>query len=513
MSTRYTIALQKDLAAQSFKAFFWGTGGSILRIILQFVTQVILARLLGPAEYGIFSLGVIVVGLTAIFYDVGLAYSLIQKKSISTDDIRFVWTWQCILGLSVATSIFFASGLIADFFSKPEAEFLFQSLSLVILINSLTALSFNLLKKSLNYKSIQISQLTSYFLGFACIGIPMAFAGYGHDALAVAWLVQAAIHFLILYSNVRHPVSFRLRTHDGNHMLRYSLTALGTNLVNWILNGIDKIWIGKIYSAYIVGLYTTAYNLVNTPAFTIFVNLQAVFFSAGARLQDDQEALRTIFLRLLSLITLTAFPFFIVIGWGSDLIIETVYGIKWAEASQFLVPFAFATPFLLLWGISTPVLWNSGHTKLELRLQLPLVFIWVAVLYFITDFSPLTLAIATASLFAFRSIAMMTAALYVLKIPISSFLRTIAAGTLLSLLLAVVSAVVKPGIISLDGIDVSLQLFLLLGVTAVSYLLGLYFLVPKMLDQALRAYLMKEEERLPAWVRTTSRFLLRYPRP
>ncbi|PTQ81032.1 O-antigen/teichoic acid export membrane protein [Nitrosospira multiformis] len=512
MSAKAAITPQKDLAVQSFKAFFWGAGGSILKIVLQFVTQVILARLLGPAEYGIFSLGVIVVGLTAIFYDVGLAYSLIQKKSISADDIRFVWTWQCILGLSVATSIFFASDLIANFFSKPKAEFLFQSLSLVILINSLTALSFNLLKKSLNYKVIQISQLISYFLGFACVGIPLAFAGYGHNALAVAWLIQAAMHFTILYTKVRHPVSLRLQTQDGNHMLRYSLTAFGTNLVNWILNGVDKIWVGKIYSAYIVGLYTTAYNLVNTPAFTIFVNLQAVFFSAGARLQEDHEALRTIFLRLLSLITLTAFPFFIVIGWGSDFIIETVYGVKWAEASPFLVPFAFATPFLLLWGISTPVLWNSGHTKLELRLQLPLVFLWLAVLYFITDLPPLTLAIAAASLFAFRSIAMAAAALYVLKIPISSFLRAIAAGVVLSLLLGVVSAAVKPIIAGLD-IDVGLQLLLLLGAASVSYLLSLYFLVPRLLAQDLRAYLMREGERLPGWARSASRFLLRHPKP
>jgi O-antigen/teichoic acid export membrane protein len=291
-------------------------------------------------------------------------------------------------------------------------------------------------------------------------------------------------------------------------MLRYSLTALGTNLVNWILNGVDKIWVGKIYSAYVVGLYTTAYNLVYTPSFTIFVNLQAVFFSAGARLQDDHEALRKVFLRLLSLVTLTAFPFFIVVGWGSELIIRVVYGAEWADASPFLVPFAFAMPFLFLGCISTPVLWNSGHTKLELRLQLPLVLIWLGVLYFITDLPPLTLAIATASLFAFRSIAMATAALYVLKIPLSSFFRAIAAGAVVSLLLVVVSAIIKPHVTSLDT-DQVLQLLLLLVVVGLSYLLSLYFLVPRLLYEDLRTYLVREEEQLPPWARTTSRFLLR----
>lgn len=507
MSTQPVVSQPKDLAAKSFNAFFWGTGGSVLRIVLQFLTQVILARLLGPTEYGIFSLGVIVVGLSAIFCDIGLAYSLIQKRSVSADDIGFVWTWQLILGLSVAGGIFFSGGLLASFFSQPEAELLFKWLSLVVLLNSLTAISFNLLKKALNYKVIQISQLASYILGFGCVGVPLAVIGHGSEALVAAWLVQALSYFIILYSNVRHPVSLRLQTTDGGYMLRYGLTAFGTNLVNWILNGADKIWVGKTYSAYIVGLYTTAYNLVNTPSFTVYVNLQAVVFSAGARLQDNHEALRNVFLRLLSFVTLTAFPFFIVLGWGSELIIGTVYGPKWIEAAQFLTPFAFAMPFLLVWGISTPVLWNSGHTKLEMRLQLPLVFVWLMVLYLVSDMPPLTLAVAAASLFAFRSIIMAAAVLYVLNISLSSFFRAIAGGAVLSLILAAVSAAAKPSIVSLD-IDIALQLLLLLGAAAFSYLLSMYFLVPKLLDENLRIYLLREDEHLPSWARITSRFLL-----
>lgn len=508
MSTEPVISQPKDLAAKSFNAFFWGTGGSILRIVLQFLTQVILARLLGPAEFGIFSLGVIVVGLSAIFCDVGLAYSLIQKRSVSTDDVRFVWTWQLILGLFISGGIFFGGGPLASFFSEPEAEPLFKWLSLVILLNSLTALSFNLLKKALNYKAIQISQLVSYILGFGCVGVPLAVAGHGSEALVAAWLIQAASHFIILYLNVRHPVSLRLQTEDGGHILRYGLTVFGTNLVNWMLNGADKMWVGKAYSTHIVGLYTMSYNLVHTPSFAVFVSLQAVLFSAGARLQDNHEALRNVFLRLLSFVTLTAFPFFIVVGLGSELIIGVVYGPKWAAAAQFLTPFAFAMPFLLLWGISTPVLWNSGHTKLEMRLQLPIVFVWLTVLYLVSDMPPLTLAVAAASLFAFRSIIMVAAVLYVLNISLSSFFRAIAGGVVLSLVLAVVSAAIKPSIISLD-IDITRQLLLLLGVTAFSYLLSLYFLVPKLLDEDLRIYLLREDEQLPSWARTTSRFLLR----
>ena len=105
-------------------------------MVLQLATQVVLARILGPVEFGLFALGVLVVGISTYFSDIGLAYALIQKKSVNANDIRFVWTWQCFLGLLVSGAIFFSAGLLAIFFAKPEAEFIFRWLSLVILINT-----------------------------------------------------------------------------------------------------------------------------------------------------------------------------------------------------------------------------------------------------------------------------------------------------------------------------------------------------------------------------------------
>ncbi|MFX6409630.1 oligosaccharide flippase family protein, partial [Acinetobacter baumannii] len=77
---------------------FWGGGGTLLRIVMQFGAQVVLARILGPEQYGLFAIGAIVVGFSSFFSDIGLAYGLIQKKEIAAKDIRFVFTWQIILG-------------------------------------------------------------------------------------------------------------------------------------------------------------------------------------------------------------------------------------------------------------------------------------------------------------------------------------------------------------------------------------------------------------------------------
>ena len=128
-------------------------------------------------------------------------------------------------------------------------------------------------------------------------------------------------------------------------MLGYGLTVLGTNLVNWILNGADKILVGRIFPAYTVGLYTTAFNLVNSPSSALYGNLQSVVFSACARLQDNHDALREVFLRLLSVITLVSFPLFVIVGIGSEVVITAFYGDAWLEAAQIFDAFRISNAF------------------------------------------------------------------------------------------------------------------------------------------------------------------------
>ncbi|MDQ3185491.1 MAG: lipopolysaccharide biosynthesis protein [Pseudomonadota bacterium] len=498
----------KNLRAQSLTALFWGTGGSIARMILQLAAQVVLARILGPAEYGLFALGVIVVGVSTYFSDIGLAYGLIQKKSVSADDIRFVWTWQCLLGILISSAIFFSAGTLAGFFAKPEAEFIFRWLSLVVLINAVTAVSVNLLKKELNYKPLQLAQLFSYFLGFVCIGIPLAAAGYGGASLVVSWLVQSGANLVILYWHVRHPLTFKFWITDGRQMLSYGLTVLGTNLVNWVLNGADKMLVGRIFPAYTVGLYTTAFNLVNSPSSVLCVNLSSVVFSACARLQDNHSALREVFLRMLSLIILVSFPLFVIIAVGSEFVITAIYGAAWVEAAQFLTPFALAMPFFLVWCISTPILWNSGHTKLELWLQLPLVFIWLAVLYAVANSSSETVAIVAASLFAVRCIVMVLAVGNVLRISPSSLFRAIRGGIVLTLIMAVISILLKMSIAAFD-IDVLAQLFLMLGAGVGAYLMSFFLLAPVLVDESLGTYIAQLNDQLPRWAKPIFKCLLR----
>ena len=468
----------------------------MVRIVLQLGVQVALARILGPQVYGLFALGVLVIGVSSYFADFGLAYGLIQKQDTNDDDIRFVWTWQCLLGLLVAAAVWLSAGALASVFNKPEVQPVFAWLSLVCLLNALTAPSTNLLKKALDYKALQIAQLGAYLAGYLCVGVPLAILGYGVQALVAAMLVNALANLAMQYAQARHALGIKFTKPGGAKMLRYGAIVLLTNLVNWLLTSLDKLMVGRLFPAQTVGAYTTAFNLVNSPASAAYGNLQSVVFSASARLQGDAAALKAVFLRLLAGVFVTAFPLFAVLGVGSELGIAAVYGARWAEAAPFLRVFAFAMPCLLVWGISTPVLWNTGRQTLEFRLQLPMLGIWCLVLLAVASEPGATVALAAGVLFAMRAAVMAICAARILRVGAVEAGRAIAGGLLLTALMVAGSFALLPLLARLPG-NAQLHLCLLLAGAGATYLLALLALGPLLIDRALASTLRGAAARLP----------------
>src|SRR2546427_8316734 len=82
-----------DLSQRSISAALWGASGSAAQLALQLGIQVILARLLGPEQYGLFAMAAVVI-LLSTFFTISLAYGLIQKRTVTDEDVRFVNFWQ-----------------------------------------------------------------------------------------------------------------------------------------------------------------------------------------------------------------------------------------------------------------------------------------------------------------------------------------------------------------------------------------------------------------------------------
>jgi O-antigen/teichoic acid export membrane protein len=484
------------LASRSVSAVLWGAGGGAIRTALQVVAQVALARLLGPTEYGVFALGTLVITFSLFFADFGMAYGLIQKANIDANDIRFVFTWQIIIGSIVTAAVVALAGPIAAFFNEPRARDVVRALAGLCLVNALAAPAMNLLKRELDYRTLQLSLIVSYFVGFVLVGIPMAVAGHGVWSLVAAWSVQAVLGAGIVYAQVRHPVVPLLWHAGARSQGRYGGLVLATNLMNWCLSNMDRALIGRWLPTRDLGLYSQTYNLLYSPSASLQGVIQPVFFAAASRAaeQGKDGGSRTGFLGLLAALTTFVLPIFAVAAVLSEPLVVTLYGPQWRDAAALCTPLALAMPMLLMLGICTPMLWTAGRPSDELRSQLPLALLWTIACAWAAQHGAVAVAWAVFVFFGLRlsivaSITMRRAGLAALEL-----WQAARGGTALSLMMCVAAWSLDK---ALAGLPAPVRLAAGAAVAALSWLILVRW-IPAIIGPDLRALQDKLLARLPA---------------
>jgi lipopolysaccharide exporter len=422
-----------DLGARSLTAVLWGSGGAVTRILLQFGSQVILARILGPEQYGLFAIGAIVVSFSNFFADVGFAYGLIQKKTVESFDLRFVTTWQFIIGSLVTLAVALASNQIAQFFGDNRASNVVQMLAIICLINAMAAPSLNMLKRGLDFKRIQIAQLLAYIIGYIAVGIPMAIYGWQVWAMVAAWMVQSVVMLLAMYAFIRHPVKPLFWYNEGASMARYGATVLATNLINWLINNIDRVIVGRVFSSKDIGMYVTSYNMLYNPTTSLLGILQPVFFSASSRLIEDKGRIATGYKSLVGCVALFVLPAFVGLSVVSHTFALALYGEAWRSLGDTLRPLALAMPLFLLWGLTTPLLWTAGDAAREFKSQLPLAIVWIGAAWLAAQVSLGAVGWAVFGLFLCRFVVILRSAVALLNLNVAFLWAAARGGVALSI--------------------------------------------------------------------------------
>src|SRR5438552_16793113 len=212
------------LSQRSISAVFWGAGGSAVQLVLQFGIQVVLARLLGPEQYGLFAIALVVVTLGG-YFATNVGFGLIQKRTVTDEDVRFVNFWQLSVGAVVAIAVFLLAETAAGFFNEPRVAPLIRTMSIVCLLQAAAGPSANLLNRDLDFKSIYLAGIASYAVGYGLVGIPLAISGYGVNALVMAFITQTLVSLALLYVCKRHVLGFVIWHRDASALWSYGFTV------------------------------------------------------------------------------------------------------------------------------------------------------------------------------------------------------------------------------------------------------------------------------------------------
>ncbi|QOT16038.1 lipopolysaccharide biosynthesis protein [Paenarthrobacter sp. YJN-5] len=264
--------------------------GQLTRLGLQAAYFVVLARMLGTAEYGAFAAALALAALVAPFSSLGA--NAIMVRNVSRNAAVASAEWLRALGYSVVVGLLLALGVTAltDLIAPPEVSYLtiFQVVIADVIGVKLVELAGMLWQALGRTRALIIlpAVINACRLGAATVVMLMA-PDIGLENWCTAYLVvtmpiaMAAVLVTTLKLG-RAKAGFQLRWSDVREGMLFSIAGSAQN----VYNDIDKAMLGRLSSVTSAGLYSAAYRVIDmayAPIRAVAAAAYPHFFREGER--------------------------------------------------------------------------------------------------------------------------------------------------------------------------------------------------------------------------------------
>ncbi len=346
------------------KQFSLSAIGALGSKLIQFIVFIILARLLSPEDFGTMAILMILSTFSRIFIEMGLGTALIHNQRATKKHYATASLINIVMGMIFTFLAYISAHSIAIFYENSQLELLIKIFSTIFILNALSVIPSTILQKKGDFKSISASELISLFSA-SCIAIYMAIEHYGIWSLIVFQLFNAFLRWMLFAYYSQWVFSLSAGKNEIKELWKYIKYVLGSQLLNFSVNNLDTMIIGKVSGTYELGLYNTAFRLISLPQEIIRSIFNRVLISKYAKHQSELHIIRAIHLKTSKLVAFFTFPINIGLILFANSFVILVFGEKWSEMSYILQLFAIISFFKPLGVINSTIYLSQGQTKLQ----------------------------------------------------------------------------------------------------------------------------------------------------
>ena len=242
------------------KIYLWSTLHRVGTLGIAFISNILIARILSPDDYGLVAMLAIIMGIAWNFTDSGFSDCLIRKTDSDKIDFGTVLTFNLVVGATMYLLIYFTAPLVSKYFERTELINISRIIGLTIFIKAITVSEFTRIRKDLEFKKTSLIEISSNIIALI-VAYTMALNGFGYWALVSQSLTIGTANILILVFlyNWRPIICFNWKRFKN--MSNYSFNLLLSYFFNQIGQNLYSVFIGKFQSASSLGFYIQAQKL------------------------------------------------------------------------------------------------------------------------------------------------------------------------------------------------------------------------------------------------------------
>ena len=315
--------------------------GQGMRVLLQFASIVVLARLLTPHDYGLIAIVVMIIGVGEIFRDFGLSSAAVRAPELTRDQSTNLFWINSGIGLVLGAALFAMASPLAAAFGQQEVLGIARAMAIIFVLNGLTTQFRALLVRALRFRWLASVDVLAAAIALA-VAIIGALLGWGYWALVAQQITQALILLAGAVLGARVLPGLPRRDVSVRSFVRFGGNLVLSQVVNYATNNVDTAVVGFAHGATSLGLYNRAYQLVVTPLSQVQAPVTSVALPVLSKIQEDQKRFSAYLVR-----GQLALGYPISLGLGlvavaAEPITELVLGEQWLAAVPLLQLFAIA---------------------------------------------------------------------------------------------------------------------------------------------------------------------------
>ncbi len=222
---------QSELKQKALKGMMWSTCERFGSLLILFISNIVLARILTPGDYGLIGMLMVFIILSNILVDGGFGNALIQKKALTSDDKSTVVYTNIIVAIACYAALFFCSGLIASFYKQPQLSLLLRVIGIMVISDSFGTVQNNYLIKNLNFKRIALIKISAAFIS-STTAIILALNGFGVWSLAIQYILNSVLKSLFLWITSNWKPSLTFRRHSFRARFGFGSKLLLANILS-----------------------------------------------------------------------------------------------------------------------------------------------------------------------------------------------------------------------------------------------------------------------------------------
>jgi len=335
---------------------------------VQFILQIILARLLSPEHYGVLSIMVIFTALANVFIQQGFNTALIQNKDVTDEDYSSVLWVSLGIAAILYGVIYVASPLIGLFYNMPDIVAPMRTLALMLFPGALNSVQLAKVSREMDFRKVFFSNIGGVVVS-GIAGIIIAYLGGGLWALVAQTLLNVLVACLVMHFTVNLRIKRVCNLKRIKVLFSYGWKLLVSSLIDTLYQDLRSLVIGKKYDSRMLGYYNRGKQFPQFINNAINGAVQSVMLPAMSAEQDNHTKVKSMLRNAITLSAYFLFPVMAGLAAVAEPLVELLLTDKWLPCVPFMQIYCFSFAFYPVHSCNLQAINAMGRSDIFLKLE------------------------------------------------------------------------------------------------------------------------------------------------